>query len=81
MGRGTISKKKVYVVVTYMVTLGVNLVTTSGIDAPKVINAISSIVDVRGVLSTLTSDNQTSFQKADNEITEWYKTVNWDAVQ
>jgi hypothetical protein len=33
------------------------------------------------VLSTLTSDNQTSFQKADNEITEWYKTVNWDAVQ
>jgi hypothetical protein len=34
MGRGTISKKKVYVVVTCMVTLGVNLVTTSGIDAP-----------------------------------------------
>jgi hypothetical protein len=34
MGRGKISKKKVYVVVTCMVTLGVNLVTTGGIDTP-----------------------------------------------
>jgi hypothetical protein len=64
-----------------MVTRGVHLETTGGMDTSHVIDAISQFVDVRGVLATLTSDNQTSFRKADKEITEWYKTVNWDAVQ
>jgi hypothetical protein len=33
------------------------------------------------VPATLTSDNQTSFRKADKEITEWYKTVDWNEVE
>jgi hypothetical protein len=61
-----------------MVTRGVHLETTGGMDTSHVIDAISRFVDVRGVPATLTSDNQTSFRK---EITEWYKSVNWDTVQ
>ena len=81
MGRGK-TRKKVYVLVlTCMVTRGVHLETTGGMDTVHVINAISRFVDVRGVPATLTSDNQTSFRKADKEITEWYKSVDWIAVQ
>jgi hypothetical protein len=64
-----------------MVTRGVYLETTGGMDTSHVIDAISWFVHVRGVPATLTSANQTSFQKADKEITEWYKSVNWDIVQ
>jgi hypothetical protein len=81
MGRGKIRKKVYVLVLTCMVTRGVHLETTGGMDTPHVIDALSRFVDVRGVPSTLTSDNQTSFRKADKEITAWYKTVNWDAVQ
>ncbi len=81
MGRGKIRKKVYVLVLTCMVTRGVHLETTGGMDTSHVIDAISRFVDVRGVPATLTSDNQTSFQKADKEITEWYKTVNWDTVQ
>jgi hypothetical protein len=81
MGRGKIRKKVYVLVLTCMVTRGVHLETTGGMDTSHVIDAISRFVDVRGVPATLTSDNQTSFRKADKEITEWYKTVNWDAVQ
>jgi hypothetical protein len=81
MGRGKIRKKVYVLVLACMVTRGVHLETTRGMDTSHVINAISRFVDVRGVPTTLTSDNQTSFQKADKEITEWYKSVNWDTVQ
>jgi hypothetical protein len=81
MGRGKIRKKVYVLVLTCMVTRGVHLKTTGGMDTSHVIDAISRFVDVRGVPATLTSENQTSFRKADKEITEWYKTVNWDAVQ
>jgi hypothetical protein len=64
-----------------MVTRGVHFETTGGMDTLHVIDAISRFVDVRGVPTTITSDNQTSFRKADKEITEWYKSVNWDTVQ
>ena len=81
MGRGK-ARKKVYVLVlTCMVTRAVHLETTGGMDTVHVINAISRFADVRGVPSTLTSDNQTSFRKADKEITEWYKSVDWEKVQ
>jgi hypothetical protein len=81
MGRGR-ARKKVYVLVlTCMVTRGVHLETTGGMDTSHVIDAVSRFVDIRGVPTTLTSDNQTLFRKADKEITEWYKSVNWDTVQ
>jgi len=81
MGRGKIRKKVYVLVLTCMVTRAVHLETTSGMDTVHVINAISRFADVRGVPATLTSDNQTSFRKADKEITEWYKTVDWNEVQ
>ena len=81
MGRGK-TRKKVYVLVlTCMVIRGVHLEATGGMDTVHVINAISRFVDVRGVPATITSDNQTSFRKADKEITEWFKNVDWVAVQ
>jgi hypothetical protein len=64
-----------------MVTRGVHLEATGGMDTVHVINALSRFADVRGVPTTLTSDNQTSFRKADKEITEWYKSVDWNLVQ
>jgi hypothetical protein len=81
MGRGKIRKKVYVLVLTCMVTRGVHLEATGGMDTVHVINALSRFVDVRGVPTTLTSDNQTSFRKADKEITEWYRTVNWNQVQ
>ena len=50
-------------------------------ETPDVINAISRFTDVRGVPETITSDNQTSFRKADKEITKWYLSINWDEVR
>jgi hypothetical protein len=81
MGRGKIRKKVYVLVLTCMVTRGVHLEATGGMDTVHVINALSRFADVRGVPTTLTSDNQTSFRKADKEITEWYKTVDWEKVQ
>ena len=65
MGRGKIRKKVYVLVLTCMITRGVHLETTGGMDTSYVIDAISWFVDVRGVPATLTSDNQTSFRKAD----------------
>jgi hypothetical protein len=81
MGCGKIGKKVCVFVLTRMVTHGVQLEATGGMDTVHVINALSQFADVRGVPTTLTSDNQTSFRKADKEITEWYKTVDWEKVQ
>jgi hypothetical protein len=81
MGRRKVRKKVYVLVLTCVVTRGVHLEATGGMDTIHVINALSRFSDVRGVLTTLTSDNQTSFWKADKEITEWYKSVDWDLVQ
>jgi hypothetical protein len=61
MGRGKIRKKVYVLVLTCMVTRRVHLEDTGGMDTSHIINAISQFVDVRGVPTTLTSDNQTSF--------------------
>jgi hypothetical protein len=50
-------------------------------DTTHVINAISRFVDVRGVPETITTDNQTSFQKADKDLREWLEAVNLDVVR
>ena len=81
VGRGK-PRKKVYVLVlTCMVTRGVHFETTGGMETPDVINAISRFTDTRGVPETITSDNQTSFRKSDREITQWYKSVDWEEVR
>ena len=81
MGRAR-NRKKIYVLVlTCMVTRAVHLEPTGGMTTVNVIDALSRFVDVRGVPTTLTSDNQTSFRKADRELIEWYKSIDWDHVQ
>jgi hypothetical protein len=53
---------------------------TGGLDTTCVINALSRFCDIRGVPETLTSDNQTSFHKADTELQEWYSSIDWNKV-
>jgi hypothetical protein len=50
-------------------------------DTAHVINAISRFTDVRGVPTTITSDNQSSFHAADRELVEWYESIDWDKVR
>jgi hypothetical protein len=78
IGRGKVRKKVYFLVLNCMVTRGVHLEATGGMDTVHVINALSWFSDVRGVPTTLTSDNQTSFRKANKEITEWYKSIDGD---
>ena len=66
MGRGKIRKKVYVLVLTCMVTRGVHLEATGGMDTVHVINALSRFTDVRGVPTTLTSDNLLSKSRQGN---------------
>jgi hypothetical protein len=35
---------------------------------------------MRGIPTSLTSDNQTSFHKADKELVDWYSSIDWEKV-
>jgi hypothetical protein len=63
-----------------MVVRAVHFEVTGGIDTTCVINALSRFCDVRGIPETLTSDNQASFHKADDELQEWFASIDWDQV-
>jgi hypothetical protein len=63
-----------------MVVRAVHFEVTGGLDTTCVINALSRFCDVRGIPETLTSDNQSSFHKADEELVEWYASIDWDKV-
>jgi hypothetical protein len=81
MGRGKIHTKVYVLNVNCMVNRGVHLETTGSMNTSHVIDAISRFFDVRGVPATLTLGNQTLFQTSYKEITKWYKSVDWNAVQ
>jgi hypothetical protein len=53
---------------------------TGGLDTTCVINAISRFCDVRGIPDSITSDNQASFHRADDDLKEWYQSIDWDRV-
>jgi len=59
----------------------VHLEPTGGMDTTNVVNAISRFADVRGVPETITSDNQTSFQKADKDLRDWLKAIDFSQVE
>ena len=80
MGRGRARKKIWVLVLTCMVVLAVHFEATGGMDTTCVINALSRFCDQRGVPDTITSDNQTSFHKADRELVEWYAQIDWEKV-
>ena len=80
MGRGRARKKVWILVLTCMVVRAVHFEPTGGMDTTHVINALSRFCDQRGVPDTITSDNQTSFHKADKELTDWYASVDWEKV-
>jgi hypothetical protein len=81
MGRG-IRRKKIYVLImTCMTTRAVHLEPTGGMDTTDVLNAISRFVDIRGVPSSITSDNQTSFAKANQDLIDWVDSVDFELIQ
>ena len=80
MGRAKARKKVWVLVLTCMTIRAVHFEVTGGMDTSHVINAISRFTDVRGIPSSITSDNQTSFHKANVELTDWYKTIDWEKV-
>jgi len=54
---------------------------TGGMDTTHVVNAISHFTDVRGIPETITSDNQTSFQRADKELKDWLSVIDFSQVE
>ena len=63
-----------------MTVRAVHFEPTGGMDITHVINPISRFVDVRGIPSTITRDNQTFFHKANNKLSDWYKSIDWEKV-
>ena len=81
VGRGK-SRKKVWILVlTCLAVRAVHFEITGGLDTTNVINAISRFCDIRGVPTSITSDNQSAFHKADDDLNDWYASIDWDAVQ
>ena len=80
VGRAKARKKVWILVLTCMVVRAVHFEVTGGLDTTCVINALSRFCDVRGIPETITSDNQASFHKADDELVEWYASIDWDRV-
>ena len=81
MGRGQRRKKVYILVMTCMATRAVHLEATGGMDTTDVINALSRFTDIRGVPYTITSDNQTSFTKANQDLVEWYQALDFDLIR
>lgn len=81
VGRGKPRKKLYVLVLTCMSIRAVHLEPTGGTDTTHVVNAISRFVDVRGIPESITSDNQTSFQKADKDLTEWIKAIDLERLK
>jgi len=81
VGRGKPRKKLQVLVLTCMAVRAVHLEATGGMDTTHVLNAISRFVDVRGLPETITTDNQTSFQKADKDLTEWIQTLDFEQLR
>ena len=80
MGRAKARKKVWVLVLTCMVVRAVHFEPTGGMDSTHVVNALSRFCDMRGVPDTITSDNQTSFHKANKELCEWYDSIDWEFV-
>ena len=80
VGRGKARKKVWILVLTCMVIRAVHFEVTGGLDTTCVVNPISRFCDIRGVPDSITSDNQTSFHKADDNLRDWYASINWDRV-
>ena len=81
VGRGKPRKKLYVLVLTCMAVRAVHLEPTGGMDTAHVLNAISRFVDIRGLPETITTDNQTSFQKADKDLADWYKAIDFEFLQ
>ena len=81
MGRGKPRKKVWVLVLTCLSTRAVHFEATGGMETTNVLNAISRFADIRGTPETITSDNQTSFVKADKDLQAWLKTVDFEYIR
>jgi hypothetical protein len=80
VGRGQ-RRKKIYILVfTCLAIRAVHFEPTGGMETQHVINAISRFADIRGVPVSITSDNQTSFVKADSDLSNWIRGLNFNEI-
>jgi hypothetical protein len=81
MGRGRQRNKVWILLITCLATRAVHLEPTGGMETTHVINALSRLVDIRGVPETMVTDNQTSFSKADKDLQAWLETLDFQRIQ
>jgi len=68
-------------VLTCMTTRAVHFEVCENQDTSSVLNAISRFCSVRGVPKEMISDNQTSFGKANKELLDWLKTIDFKYLE
>ena len=81
VGKGQKRMESYILVFTCLAVRAIHLEATMGQKTHHVINAISRFCDLRGVPTTIVSDNGTSFHKADKTLIEWYNTVDWKLIE
>lgn len=81
VGRGKPRRKLWVLLLTCLSTRAVHLEASRGMDTTHVVNALSRFSDVRGVPETITCDNQTSFQKSDKDLQDWFSAANLEVLK
>ena len=81
VGRGKVRKQVSVLVFTCLQVRAVHFEVTEGQTTSHVLNAISRFADIRGVPKTIISDNQTSFHKADKDLREWLKSIDFKEIE
>ena len=75
------AQKKVWIlVITCLATRAVHLEITEGMTTDHVIMALKCFCAIRGTPKTITSDNQSSFVKANKDLREWFESLDFDRI-
>ena len=81
IGRGKTRKKVWILVLTCLTIRAVHLEISYGQDTSYFLNALSRFCDARGVPEQVISDNQRAFIRADKELQEWYKSIDFNKLE
>jgi len=81
VGKRKARKTSYILVMTCLTTRAVHLEATEGMTTSDVIMALKRFCCYRGTPKTITSDNQTSFHKADRDLREWAENLDFNKIQ
>ena len=77
-GRGKARPKTYLLLFTCLQTRAVHLELTEAMSMSATLNAISSFVDVRGMPTSILSDNFSTFVSKDKDLENWVRTIQLD---